>query len=176
MPDSPSTPSVHTPVDRRWMVLHVRARQEKAVAKFLAAAGIEHDLPLVERVTVTRGRKHRSEVPLFSSYVFLKGEKQNAYDAIATKRVSSFIEVNDQDQLQIELEAIHRALEGGYEVEDFPSLAIGARARVTKGPLLGVEGVVVEEARRTCLVLHVEILGRGASVEIERDLLEEIED
>ena len=72
--------------------------------------------------------------------------------------------------------AIHRALEGGFEVEEFPRLAIGARARVTKGPLLGIEGVVVEEARRTCLVLHVEILGRGASVEIERDLLEEIED
>ena len=90
--------------------------------------------------------------------------------------MSSFIEVNDQDRLQVELEAIHRALEGGYEVEEFPKLAIGARARVTKGPLLGIEGVVVEEARRTCLVLHVEILGRGASVEIERDLLEEIED
>ena len=95
------------------MVLHVRARQEKAVAKFLAASGIEHDLPLVERITVTRGRKHRSEVPLFSSYVFLKGEKQDAYDAIATKRVASFIEVNDQEGLQRELDAIHRALEGG---------------------------------------------------------------
>ena len=41
---------------------------------------------------------------------------------------------------------------------------------------MGTEGVVIEEARRTRLVLHVEILGRGASVEIERDLLEAIED
>jgi transcription antitermination factor NusG len=172
--DSPST--LHTPIEKRWMILHTKARQEKAVAKYLSASGIEHDLPLVERTTITRGRKHRSEVPLFSSYVFVKGEKQAAYDAIATKRVASFIEVNDQARLEEELAAIHLALQSGFEVEEFPKLAIGSRARVTKGPLLGVEGVVIQEARRTCLVLHVEMLGRGAAVEIERDLLEEIED
>lgn len=172
--DSPST--LHAPLDKRWMILHTKARQEKAVAKFLAAGGIEHDLPLVERVTLTRGRKHRSEVPLFSSYIFVKGEKQAAYDAIATKRVASFIEVNDQTRFEAELAAIHLALESGFEVEEFPKLAIGTSARVTKGPLLGVEGIVIEEARRTCLVLHVEMLGRGAAVEIERDFLEEIED
>jgi transcription antitermination factor NusG len=172
--DSPST--LHTPIEKRWMILHTKARQEKAVAKYLSASGIEHDLPLVERTTITRGRKHRSEVPLFSSYIFVKGEKQAAYNAIATKRVASFIEVNDQARLEEELAAIHLALQSGFEVEEFPKLAIGSRARVTKGPLLGVEGVVIQEARRTCLVLHVEMLGRGAAVEIERDLLEEIED
>jgi transcription antitermination factor NusG len=172
--DSPST--LHTPIEKRWMILHTKARQEKAVAKYLSASGIEHDLPLVERTTITRGRKHRSEVPLFSSYIFVKGEKQAAYNAIATKRVASFIEVNDQARLEEELAAIHLALQSGFEVEEFPKLAIGSRARVTKGPLFGVEGVVIQEARRTCLVLHVEMLGRGAAVEIERDLLEEIED
>jgi transcription antitermination factor NusG len=167
---------LHAPVERRWMVLHTRARQEKAVARHLEAAGVQHDLPLIERVTVTRGRKHRSEVPLFTGYVFVKGEKQDAYDAIATKRVASFIEVRDQDRLEQELERIHTALKSGLPIEEFPQLAIGQRARVTKGPLMGTEGIVIEEARRTCLVLHVEILGRGASVEIERDLLEPVED
>ena len=33
--DSPST--LHAPLDKRWMILHTKARQEKAVAKFLAA-------------------------------------------------------------------------------------------------------------------------------------------
>ena len=107
--DSPST--LHTPIEKRWMILHTKARQEKAVAKYLSASGIEHDLPLVERTTITRGRKHRSEVPLFSSYIFVKGEKQAAYNAIATKRVASFIEVNDQARLEEELAAIHLALQ-----------------------------------------------------------------
>ena len=164
------------PVQRHWMVLHTRARQEKAVARHLAAAGVKHDPPLVERITVTRGRKHRAEIPLFTGYVFLKGEKQDAYDAISTKRVASFIEVRDEARLEEELRQIHEAIASGLPIEEFTQIAVGQRARVTKGPLLGTEGVVIEEARRTRLVLHVEILGQGASVEIERDLLELIED
>lgn len=156
-------------------MLHTKARQEKAVARHLDAAGCTYDLPLVERVTLTRGRKHRSEVPLFSGYVFLKGEKQHAYDAVATKRVCNIIEVKDQKGLEDELNRIHEAIKSGLPIEEFPRIAVGTLCRVMKGPLQGVEGVVVEEARRTCLVLHVEILGRGAAVEIERDLLEAID-
>lgn len=157
------------------MVLHTKARQEKAVARHLEAAGCTYDLPLVGRVTLTRGRKHRSEVPLFSGYVFLKGEKQDAYDAVATKRVCNIIEVKDQDALETELNRIHDAIKSGLPIEEFPRIAVGTMCRVMKGPLKGIEGIVVEEARRTCLVLHVEILGRGAAVEIERDLLEAID-
>ena len=146
------------------------------MARHLAAAGVKHDLPLVERITVTRGRKHRAEIPLLTGYVFLKGEKQDAYDAISTKRVASFIEVRDEARLEEELRQIHEAIASGLPIEEFTQIAVGQRARVTKGPLLGTEGVVIEEARRTRLVLHVEILGQGASVEIERDLLELIED
>ncbi|MEE2973231.1 MAG: transcription termination/antitermination NusG family protein [Planctomycetota bacterium] len=172
---SPTLASLTAPVQRHWMVLHTKARQEKAVARHLAAAGVEHDLPLVERVTVTRGRKHRSEVPLFTGYVFIKGEKQDAYDAISTRRVANFLHVADPERLEYELARVHAAIRSGLPVEEFPRLAIGQRARVTKGPLAGAEGVVIEEARRTCLILHVEILGRGASVEIEADLLEPLD-
>lgn len=160
----------------RWMVLHTKARQEKAVARHLQAAGVVHDLPLVERVTVTRGRKHTSQIPLFASYVFLYGEKQQAYDAISTRRVVQYLDVEDQEGLERELAAINTAIRNGMPIEEHQGLAIGQRARVLKGPLAGVEGVVIEEARRSCLVLHVETLGRGASVEIERDLLESLED
>lgn len=171
---SPTVDPQH-PLKPAWIVLHTKARQEKAVARHLEAAGCTFDLPLVERVTLTRGRKHRSEVPLFSGYVFLKGEKQDAYDAVATKRVCNIIEVKDQDALENELNRIHDAIKSGLPIEEFPRIAVGTLCRVTKGPLQGIEGVVVEEARRTCLVLHVEILGRGAAVEIERDLLEAID-
>jgi transcription antitermination factor NusG len=167
--------TVHAPVERRWMVLQTKARQEKAVARHLSAAGVRHDLPLVERITVTRGRKHRSRVPLFPSYVFVFGEKQDAYDAIATRRVVKYLEVEDQDGLQDELAVVHSAIQSGLPIDEYPGLAMGHRARVVKGPLLGIEGIVIEEARRSRLVLHVETLGRGASIEIERDLLEPVE-
>ena len=170
-----STPDPTTPLSGEWIVLHTKARQEKAVARHLEAAGCEYDLPLVRRVTRTRGRKHESDIPLFSGYVFLKGERQQAYDAMATKRVCRIIEVKDQGALELELRQIHDAIDSGLPVEEFDEAIIGTRRRVTSGPLQGTEGVVIEEARRTRLVLHVEILGRGAAVEIDRSLLEPVD-
>ncbi len=145
------------------------------MARHLEASGCTFDLPLIERTTINNGRKHRSEVPLFSGYVFLKGEKQEAYDAMATKRVCNIIEVKDQTSLVQELSLIHDAIESGLPIEEYPQIAVGTRCRVKSGPLKEVEGVVIEEARRTCLILHVEMLGRGAAVEIERDLLQPVE-
>ena len=165
-----------TGVEHRWMALHTKARQEKAVARHLEASGVVFDLPLVERVTVTRGRKHRANVPLFASYVFIFGENQHAYDAISTRRVVQFIDIPDQAGFLREMAAIHAAIDHGMPIDEHQGIAVGHRARVLKGPLAGVEGVVIEEARRSRLILHVETLGRGASVEIERDLLESLED
>ena len=85
-------------------------------------------------------------------------------------------QVEDQEKLERELATVHAAIQSGLPVDEHPGLAVGQRARVVKGPLIGIEGFVIEEARRSCLVLHVETLGRGAGVEIERDLLEPIED
>ena len=170
-----SPPQLNRSLPPTWMVLHTKSRQEKAVARHLEASGCTFDLPLIERTTISHGRKHRSEVPLFSGYVFLKGEKQEAYDAMATKRVCNIIEVKDQTNLISELSRIHDALKSGLPIEEYPQVAIGTRCRVKSGPLKDVEGVVIEEARRTCLILHVETLGRGAAVEIERDLLLPVE-
>ena len=172
--DNP-TPDPTAPLAGEWIVLHTKARQEKAVARHLEAAGCEYDLPLVRRVTRTRGRTHESDIPLFSGYVFLKGERQHAYDAMATKRVCKIIEVKDQTALELELQKIHEAIDSGLPVEEFDEAIIGTRQRVTSGPLQGTEGMVIEEARRTRLVLHVEILGRGAAVEIDRALLEPVD-
>ena len=163
------------PLAGEWIVLHTKARQEKAVARHLEAAGCRYDLPLIRRVTETRGRKHESEIPLFAGYVFLKGERQHAYDAMATRRVCRIIEVKDQQALELELQNIHEAIESGLPVEEVDQAIIGTRCRVSSGPLQGIEGVVIEEARRTRLVLQVEILGRGAAVEIDQSLLEPVD-
>ena len=163
------------PVADKWMVLHTKSRQEKAVARHLEAAGCDFDLPLLHRTTTTKGRKHESDIPLFSGYVFLKGQLQDAYDAMATKRICNIIEVKDQQSLESQLQKIHEAIDTGLPVEEYPQMAKGTRCRVTSGPLQGTEGVVIEHGRKTRLVLQVEILGIGAAVEINQDELETVD-
>lgn len=158
-----------------WMVLHTKSRQEKSLRRQLAAADRHVYLPLVERVTLVRRRKVRTEVPLFPGYVFLFGEREDGYAAVATKRVCQVITVPDQDRFVRELDQIVRALSAGAELDLYPFVAVGRRCRIMTGPLAGLEGTVVERKRLARVVLHVDILGQGAAVEVDADFLEPLD-
>ena len=160
---------------RPWMVLHTKARQEKAVARYLRAAGANFYLPLITRVTLIQNRKLRSQVPLLPGYVFLSGDLEDGYAAITTKRVCQIIKVADQDRLINELEQIREALDRGAELYQCPFAVIGTRCRVRRGPFEGIEGVISRKLGLNRLALQIETLGLGAIIEIDADLLEPLE-
>ena len=159
----------------RWMVLWTKSRQEKALARFLQAKGLNFYLPLIERVTFVRGRKLTSAVPLFPGYVFLAGNNEDGYAALTTKRVCQVIKVPDQARLMEELEQIRSALSDGAGLELYPYAVVGRRCRVVKGPFIGIEGMVTDRLGPGRLVLQVNIIGRGASLEIDADILEPVD-
>lgn len=158
-----------------WLVLRTRARQEKAVARYLQAQGVHHYLPLISRVSVSGSRKFRSEVPLFPGYVFLNGPAESAYGAVTNKRVCQILPVPDQQQLIDELVQIHRAIGAEIQLELYPFAVIGQRCRIRAGTLKGVEGTLIDRPSRDRFVLQVNMIGQGASLEIDADLLEPIE-
>ena len=175
--DRPSRPSpLLADAVTAWMVLWTKPRQEKAVARYLEAAGVEHYLPLVSRVTVSpAGRKSSSRIPLFPGYVFATGTRQDGYDAIATKRVSQVIDVPDQEQFLREIAQIRRAVDEDGVIDLYPFAVVGRKVRVTRGPFEGIEGVITERAGRNRLVLGIGILGQGAELAIDLDLVEPID-
>ncbi len=156
----------------RWHALHTRARQEKAVARALEAADVDHYLPLVNRVTYRGTRKQTAELPLFPSYLFLRGSLEATYFATATKRVANVIQIADQDRFVKELKQIRQVLKLGAELSPYEYLEVGRCVRVTAGPFRGVEGLIEERSRRDRLVLQVAALGRATSLEIDAGLLE----
>ncbi len=157
---------------KQWTVLRTRSRQEKAVSRCLAARNVEHYLPLIERITRIQGRRAHSRVPLFPGYVFYFGELDDGYDIMATKRACELLPVHDQDRFAHELGQIRRALVEGAQLELYPFAVVGRRCRVRKGPFRGIEGVVVDRRGNARLILHVDILGRGAALDVDADLLE----
>lgn len=158
-----------------WWVAHTKARFEKAFAWDLLRRGIGYFLPLREKVSISGGKKRRVQTPLFASYVFLCGSTEQRHAALATGRLCQAIEVKDQDRFRSQISAIQKALAGQLPMDPYPFAAVGRRCRVTAGPLEGLEGVVVRRDRLARLVLEVSILGQGASVEIDADLLEALD-
>lgn len=171
------SPSVETLTELtgRWWVAHTRARCEKAFAWDLLRRGIGHFLPMVEQVRISGGRRRRVLAPLFPSYVFFCGDLDDRYAAMTTNRLSRTIEAHDQTRLVSELAAVERALSGKAELDPYPFAAVGRRCRIKAGPFRGLEGVVVHRNRVARLVLEIDILGRGAAMEIDAALLEPVD-
>src|SRR5689334_134926 len=136
--DIPSRPvSIHVGgLDRvQWVVLHVKSRQEKALAKDLATLDTSHYLPLVGQVRYYGKRKFQVSEPLFPGYLFLSGTIGQAYEAAnRTDRVVGVLRVADQAQLEWELKNIRAALAAGVGLLPHPTLKKGTRVEVTSGP------------------------------------------
>ena len=158
-----------------WWVAHTRARFEKAFAWDLLRREVIYFLPLIERVRISSGKKRRVLMPIFPSYVFFCGDEEARLAALQTNRLCQVIEVTDQGQMVDELTAIERALEGKAELDPYPFAAEGCHCRVTAGPFEGLEGIVAQRTGTARLVLQVSILGQGASMEIDADLLEAVD-
>ena len=75
-----------------WWVAHTKPRFEKAFAWELLQHGVSFFLPMIQRVNISSGsrsRKRRVLLPLFSSYVFVRGSEEDRVTAIKTNRLSN---------------------------------------------------------------------------------------
>jgi transcription antitermination factor NusG len=159
-----------------WWVAHTKARFEKAFAADLLVRNIAYFVPMLERVRVSGGRRRRAMMPLFPSYVFFSGDAETRYRALSTGRLCQVLRVADQTQLIGELTELQQALDSRAALDPYPQAAIGRRCRIKAGPFRGLEGTVVRWNGRTRIVLEVGMLGRGAAMEIDADLLEPASD
>ncbi len=160
----------------RWWIAHTKPRQEKALARDIANSSGSYFLPMFEATRRSKGRSWKAVLPLFAGYVFIccDGEDQRLA-ALKTNRVVRLIEVADQELLVGELTGINRILEVGAAIDPYAALISGLPCRITAGPLEGVEGILCRPSRKNRFVVQVSILGQGASVEIDADLLEPID-
>lgn len=161
--------------DRCWWVLYTKARQEKSLARELFKHEIPFYLPLVQKTLVQRGRKRKSFVPLFLGYLFLFGDEQDRVRSLATNRVSRALKVDDQTRLAHDLRQLKRLIESEAPVTVESRLEPGRRVRVTQGSLMGIEGTVLVRRDSVRLLIAVDFLQQGASVEIEDSLLEPLQ-
>lgn len=167
--------SILSDIKGTWWVAHTRSRNEKALAWQMQRKDIGYFLPMHWKVSQSRGRKTRSLLPLFTGYIFFCGSEEQRIEVLRTNRVANLIEVLDQQRLIADLMPIERALSQGAMIQPHEFLGTGQRCRVIAGPLMGIEGVVVQMAHKTRLVLQVEMLGRATSIEVDTDMIESVD-
>ena len=156
----------------RWYILRTRSRQEKALARDLGARSIRCFLPLIPLIRYYGRRKVRTISPLFPGYLFLMGQRDDCFIADRTGRVAQVLDVPNQEALTAELTAVAQAMQvGGELLTPCPPLERGMFVEVSSGPFKGIRGMVDVRLRDNRLVLHVDLIGKAAVLEIDRDLL-----
>jgi transcriptional antiterminator RfaH len=159
----------------QWFVIHTKSRNEKALARDLVSKEINYFLPMCWKTSHSKGRKFKSLLPLFTSYMFFNGNENQRVEVLRTNRAANILEVKDQQQLIKELSEIEQALQAGADLKPDKYIKVGQLYQVTAGPLKGLKGIAQKTTTATRLMLNIDMLGQAASVEIDSDIIEIID-
>ncbi|MFA4985613.1 MAG: transcription termination/antitermination NusG family protein [Candidatus Brocadiia bacterium] len=161
----------YTP-SRPWFVAHTKARHEKKLSDCLTHKGITNYLPLAVNISRTGGRTRFYESPLFSGYLFVSSEAGRCEEVFDTHCVANLIPVFDQTKLVSELLGVQSALRNLAHVEPYHHVRSGLKARFVRGPMTGMEAMVVSRKREYRVLLNVEVIRRSICVECDLDDIE----
>jgi transcription antitermination factor NusG len=159
----------------QWYCLYTLSRMEKSLLRKLISCRISCYSPMVaRRFRSPAGRLRTAYTPLFPNYVFLRGKETDRQFALSTNCVSSVRLVPSADRLLHDLRQIHTALVAGVPLTPEARLEKGQWVRVSAGPFKGFEGEVLRREGKTRLLLRLNFLEQGASMELDEAVLKPV--
>jgi transcription antitermination factor NusG len=153
-----------------WFVLYTKSRQEKKVAFQLEKMGITVYCPLVTQIHQWSDRKKKVEVPLISSYVFVKLKEKDRERVFGVPGIVRYVywlqkpAIVRDDEIAIMKEWLSVET-GAAKVE---SLRCGDRMRISSGVFEGEEGVVEEVNKSRVQLLLVDL---GMKITLKRSVI-----
>jgi len=167
-----SADQFNLPVDYlepRWYVAYTRANHEKRVAVQLVQRSVEHFLPLYESLRRWKDRRMKLQLPLFPGYVFVRLALTYRLKVLQIPGVARLVGFNGQPAVlsDREIEVLRTSLAAQLRAEPHPYLTVGRRVRIGRGPLSGVEGILIRKKNALRVVLSLDLIMRSASVEVD---------
>ena len=163
-----------TGIKCRWWLAYTRPQQEQALTRELLARNVAYYLPLIHRKTMAKGRTHSVRVPLFPGYVFIWGSEEDRFAALKTNRLVSIYDVAQGERLKQQLAQFATAIAAGAPLVRESRLIAGECVRIKTGLFRDLEGVVLRRNGKTELLIAIDFLHQGATMEIEDGMIEAV--
>ena len=173
--DSPSASETPAPSTRpgAWYALWTHSHCEQLVHDQLEQRGFSPFLPTVDVWSRRRGVRRLVKTPMFPGYLFLR-HRMDKESYVEVQRVRGLARVLGErwDRLaeipDSEMNPVQVAAAAQCPVLPYPYLREGQRVRIPRGPLTGVEGLLVESrADQGLLVLSVHLLQRSVAMSVD---------
>jgi transcription antitermination factor NusG len=151
-----------------WWAIYTRHQHEKALAGMLSLKGFEVFLPLYESTRRWKDRQKVLALPLFPSYLFVRGTIDRKLQILTTPGIHMILHHGEHVAVvpEAQIQAIQRTVDGSCRVEPHPFLKCGSRVRVTRGVLEGLEGNLIRKKNLCRLVLSIDMLAKSVAVEV----------
>ncbi len=159
--------------EKKWYVVYSKPRWEKKLYAKLLEAGIEAYCPLNKVKKKWSDRMKTVEVPLFTSYVFVKVSENQKVKVRETPGVVNFVYEEGKPAVirEKEIEKIQRFLEEYQNVEVVPSeFHKGQIVKVNEGLFVDEEGKVIDTHNNKVRVV-IKSLGYDLVAEFDKSKL-----
>jgi transcription antitermination factor NusG len=159
-----------------WYAAYTSANHEKRVVEQLSARSVECFMPAYSSVRRWKDRRVTLQLPLFPGYVFVRMLLRNRLQVLQIPGVSRLVGFNGKlaPLPQEEIDALQKGLGAGVRAEPHPYLTVGRRARIKRGPLAGLEGILLRWKGNWRVVLSLDLIQRSVVVDVDACALEPV--
>ena len=161
-------------VDPKWYAIYTNPRAEKQVRDRLLETGIEVFLPLQKTYRIWSDRKKLVEVPLLSSYVFVKVKPIEYPKVYQTSGVVRFVTFEGQPASipQNQLDNLRLLINSDAEIEvSSEKFEQGDNVEVIRGALIGLTGELIKTGSHSRVVVRIDRLDQNLIVNIPMTFL-----
>jgi transcription antitermination factor NusG len=166
----PAAPDIDPRASNQWFAIWTRSRHEQVVREQLEQKRFEAFLPTITRWSRWKDRKKKIDWPLFPGYCFARFDPANALPILKCTGVVSIVSIAGKPAPipEYEVDSIRLLIGSELKFDPCPLIREGMMVEVVHGPLRGVVGRLMrKDAKRSSLVLSVDLIGQAVSVEVD---------
>lgn len=156
--------------NKNWFAVYTRNKHERVVETLLSEMGIETFLPTREQMSQRKDRRKVLNSPIFPGYIFTFIDLKSDYiNVLSTKGVVTILGINGIPQYipNDEIESLKLVLTSEYKNDPYPYLQKGTKVIVTKGPLEGTIGEIINKSGKFKLKVSVELIKSSVILDID---------
>ncbi len=163
------------PLQPRWYAAYTKSRTEKKVLDRLTEAGFEAYLPILRKRHQWSDRLKWVEEPLIRSYIFIRVNEKEYYNAINTTGLVCYVTFEGKAapipdrQIDVLKMLLHQGAEMEVSNERF---AAGQKIIVVSGTLVGMQGEMVEYRGKKKVLVRLGTTGTNLLITVSLDLIE----
>jgi transcription antitermination factor NusG len=160
--------------NEEWFAVLVDYKLTHLILTSLAQKGYDAFTPFQTVVRKWRDRTSELLVPAFPGYLFARLDVRFRLPVLTTPGVRGLVGYGKQPVAicDEEIAAIRRVMSSKLPAEPFPFPQAGDTVRLVKGPLAGLTGILMGDAKLNRVLIRVALIQRALAVDVESDWLD----